>query len=168
MKMFQYHKFYLFDHYFKQYNYVFYLDCGIHIFQPISQLLQTKQPNTLLAHSDAYPQFEWKLKCQFDETQTKLFSELSSTYNLSQDYCQTTIMLYDTSIIDADTFQNLYDLAVKFPISKTNDQGIIALYYTQIKPHFKQIPVRNQETWFYDYLSRAKQFKYIMLKIVGS
>jgi len=117
-----------------------------------------------LAHSDAYPSYEWKLHNQFCKKNTEYFTKLSNTYNLHIDYCQTTIMLYDTKIIANDTYQNLYNLTIEYPISITNDQGIIALYFTNLKPVFEQIKTHDENTHFYDYLSRNYSNKYIMLK----
>lgn len=89
-----------------------------------------------------------------------------NTYNLNDDYFQTTIMLYDTKIIENDTYDNLLNLLIEYPISITNDQGIIALYFTNIQPLFKQIKTHNEILYFYDYLSRNKNNKYIMLKSI--
>ena len=65
---------------------------------------------------------------------------------------------YDTSIIDYNTYDELLKL--------TFEQGIIALYFTNIKPVFTQIKTYNETIYFYDYLSRNKNNKYIMLKMV--
>ncbi len=163
-KLFQYHKLYLFHSFFKQWNYIFYMDCGITIFSDITSILNEATPNILLAHSDAYPTYEWKLSIQFDQTQTDIFNKLKSQFNLEIDYFQTTIMLYDTNIIEYDTFHKLYDLMLQYPISNTNDQGIISLYFTCIKPFYKQLRIKNDNIYFYDYLSRDHSFHYIMLK----
>lgn len=163
-KTFQWHKLYLFDVFFKQWNYIFYIDCGMKIYSDISPIINIKCEKTLLAHSDAYPTYEWKLHNQFDKSNNDYFTNLSNSYNLNIDYFQTTIMLYDTNIINNDTFNNLFNLSVKYPICRTNEQGIIALYFTSIEPYFKQIQTHNENTHFYDYLSRNKNYKYIMLK----
>lgn len=162
-KKFQWHKLHLFNVFFKKWDYVFYLDCGITIFSNIEPLINSKLKNTLCAHSDTYPEYKWKLSIQFDTT-SLIYEELSSKFNLNIDYFQTTMMLYDTNIIEQDTFNNMYELSIKYPISKTNEQGIMALYFTNIKPCFKQIKLRNGKTHFYDYLSRNETNKYIMLK----
>jgi hypothetical protein len=164
-KQFQFHKLHLFNTFFKQWNYIFYLDCGITIFSDITPILNEITKNTLLAHSDAYPSYEWKLHDQFDKNYEKYFTKLNNTYNLNIDYFQTTIMLYDTKIINNDTYDNLLNLLIEYPISITNDQGIIALYFTNIQPLFKQIKTHNNNTYFYDYLSRNNK-KYIMLKSI--
>ena len=108
-KKFQWHKLHLFNTFFKQWDYVFYLDCGITIFSDVSPIINQIAENTLLAHSDAYPTFKWKLHDQFDRN-NKLFKKLNNTYNLNIDYFQTTIMIYDTKIIENDTYNNLLNL----------------------------------------------------------
>jgi hypothetical protein len=165
-KKFQWHKIYLFDVFFKQWDYILYLDCGITIFSDISPIINEVEENTLLAHSDAYPTYKWKLRTQFDEYNTEYFTPLDSMYDLNIDYFQTTMMLYDTRIIENDTLENLLHLSYEYPISKTNEQGIMALYFTNIQPHFKQIKTHNENTHFYDYLSRSPHNRYIMLKLV--
>jgi hypothetical protein len=164
-KLFQYHKLYLFHSFFKQWNYIFYIDCGITIFSDITPILNEVKPNVLFAHSDSYPLYDRKLKSQFDNTHPQFF-KLQLLYNLSVDYFQTTIMLYDTNIIENNTFDDLYKLMLEFPISITNDQGIISLYFTNVKPHFQQITIKNETTYFYDYLSRDNKLPYIMLKFI--
>jgi hypothetical protein len=124
------------------------------IFSNISPIINEITENTLLAHLEAYPTYEWKLHSQFDKTNTEYFTKLNNKYNLNKDYFQTSIMLYD----------NLLNLLIEYPISITNDQGIIALYFTNIQPLFKQIKTHNEHIYFYDYLSRNYNNKYIMLK----
>ena len=165
-KQFQFHKLHLFNIFFKKWNYIFYLDCGINIFSDISPIINELTENTLIAHSDAYPTYEWKLHNQFDKTNTEYFTKLNNKYNLNIDYFQTTIMLYDTKIIKDDTYDNLLNLLTEYPISITNDQGIIALYFTNIQPLFRQIKTHNEHIYFYDYLSRNQNNKYIMLKSI--
>lgn len=165
-KRFQWHKLHLFNTFFKQWNYIFYLDCGMNILSDISPILYEATENTLLAHSDAYPTYEWRLYNQFDNNVTEYFTKLDNTYNLNVDYFQTGIMLYDTKIIENNTYDNLLNLSIEYPISKTNEQGIIALYFINIKPLFKQIKIHNEHTYFYDFASRNYNNRYIMLKNV--
>ena len=134
------------------------------IFSDISPILNEKTEDTLLAHSDAYPSYKWKLHTQFCKNNREIYTKLHRTYNINIDYFQTTIMLFDTKIINDNTFSDLLRLSYEYPISITNEQGIIALYFTNIKPIFKQIKLYNEYTYFYDYLSRNKNYRYIMLK----
>lgn len=163
-KMFQYHKFYLFDTYFKQWDRILYLDCGITIFSDVLPILNEYQENMLLAHSDAYPTYVWKLHTQFIQDNLGFFDELVRKYDLSIDYFQTTMILFDTKIIDDDTVSNLIKLAEQHPVGITNDQAYISLYFTNVKPRWSQIRTCDESTFFYDYLSRESSNKYIMLK----
>lgn len=166
-KKFQWHKLHLFNTFFKKWNYIFYLDCGMKILSDVSPMINEgqnkKNTYSLLAHSDAYPSYEWKLHTQFDKTQ-ECFVELNNTYNLNIDYFQTGMMLYNTDIIKHDTYKNLFNLSIKYPISVTNEQGIMALYFTNIEPLFIQIKMHNEYTYFYDSTRRNKNNKYIMFK----
>lgn len=163
-KKFQWHKLHLFNTYFKQWDYIFYLDCGMNIFSDITPMINEAMPNTLLAHSDAYPTYERKLSCQFDNTNIEYYSKLNNTYNLDVDYFQSGILLYDTNIIENNTFDNLMNLSIEYPIATANEQSIMALYFTNIKPHYKQIKIKNKQTYFYDYCKRNNDDKYIMVK----
>ena len=163
-KLFQYHKFHVFSSFFKQWDTVFYIDSGMQIFSDIRPMLNSNESNKLLAHSDAYPTYVWRLSDQFDNRYSDYYQSLSENFNLDIDYFQTGIMLYDTSIISDNTVENLYDLAVKYPICSTHDQGVIALYFTNVVPVWKQIPLRNESTFFYDFSKRGGNDPFIMVK----
>jgi hypothetical protein len=162
-KRFQYHKLHLFNTFFKHWDTIFYIDCGATIFSDIKPILDTRQPGRFLAHSDAYPTYVNKLHCQFTKD-LPYFDILNSTYDISGDYPQSTIMLYDTSIITESTFDDLYNLTVQFPNSQTNDQGIIALYFSSIRKIWTQIPIENTTHYLYDFMHRTRDKPYIILK----
>jgi hypothetical protein len=166
-KKFQYHKLNLFNTFFKQWDYVFYIDSGMKVYSSIMPIVNARREGKFLAHSDAYPDYNYNLEFQFIK-EDPLFFELSKKYNFGVDFPQTTIMLYDTSILDEKTFTDLVELAEECKISKTNDQGIIALYYTNIKPLWEQIQLEDENTWFYDYELRPNKTNkpHIMLKRV--
>jgi hypothetical protein len=166
-KKFQYHKLNLFNVFFKQWDYIFYMDVGMKVFCSIDPIIKARKPGKFLAHSDAYPDYTYDLSIQF-ANDDPLFEIISKKYNLHTDFPQTTIMLYDTSIINANTFDDLVNLAEECMISRTNDQGIIALYFTVIKKLWEQIQLENESNWFYDYNLRPNKTNkpHIMLKNV--
>lgn len=153
-------KFNLFKTYFKKWDFIFYMDCGIRIYDDISPMVNEATKSKLLAHSDAYPTYEWKLRIQFNED-----SELNKMYDLNTDYFQSTIMLFCTNIIEHNTFTEILDLVNKYPTGRTNDQCYLSLYFILVKPRWEQIKIKNENTYFYDYLSRNNENKYIMLKL---
>jgi hypothetical protein len=160
-KLFQYHKYHLFTPFFKQWHYVFYIDCGAKIFAPIAPILERAKPGFLLAHSDAYPAYQWKLSGQF---RNLVPDEMAKRWDLNVDYFQSTIMLFDTTIIEDDTFISLCDLTEAYPVSGTNDQGILNLYFICVKNKWEQIPLGNADTYFYDFNIRNTDKPYIMTK----
>jgi hypothetical protein len=162
-KRFQYHKLYLFDKFFKQWDTILYLDCGISILADVAPLIAERKANRFLAHSDAFPAFEWKLNSQFTKDQP-FYTKLESMYNLSDDYPQTTIMLYDTAIITDTTFDDLWNLYLEFPNSRSNDQGIIALYMSVIKKLWTPFPIQNTTHYLYDFSRRMYDKPYIAIK----
>ena len=81
------------------------------------------------------------------------------------DYFQTTILYYDTSIIYDRLYNNLYELACKYPISRTNEQGIMALYFINIENRWEQIQIQDDIQYYYDYMKRSNNKPYIMHKI---
>jgi hypothetical protein len=160
-------KFNLFNTYFKKWKYILYLDCGMNILSDINQILNEATDNTLLAHSDAYPEYKWKLSGQLNKTKYDyIFNKLNNLYNLNIDYFQSGIMLYHTNIIKKDTFSEIVKLLNEFPIGITNDQCYLSIYFIIIKNVWKQIPLKNSKTNFYDYMSRKENDnKYIIVKV---
>ncbi len=167
-RKFQYQKFYIMHTFFKRWTNVIYLDAGIKIHGNIYRLLnKCKEKNVLYAHSDCYPFYDWPLSNQFcldlDENLTSL---LKQTYDLSCNYFQSTIMVYDTAIIQEDTVARLFYLRELFPFSMRNDQGIFNLYFLKERNLWRQLPIADEEGLLYDYHNRnglAKE-KYLMLK----
>lgn len=164
MKRFQWHKLYVFDNYFKKWDFILYMDTGMYIYNDISNIIAEREKGKIIAHNDTYPTFVWKLKGQFDLRYTDIFNDLNNSFNLNIDYFQTGMMLFDTKIIEEDTFKNLLALANKYPISRTNEQGIIALYFVDIKKLWKPLRITNDYFHLYDYDKRNKNADYVMTK----
>ncbi len=166
-KTFQFHKFYVFSEYFKQWDKVFYIDAGMHILKPIKKMIDIDCTNKLLAHSDSYPYYKNKLDCQFEKVSyPEVYKNLKNNFKLNIDFFQSGILLFDSNIINSDTLDNLIELSNKYFISKTNEQGIMNLLFNCKLKIWNQIQIRDAETFFYDLWERPKQKKenYIMLK----
>lgn len=164
-KAVQYQKFNLFDTYFKRWEYILYCDAGVKIYDNVKPVFDCRKSGKLLAHSDAYESYEWKLSTQFDQTHPA-FSSLQAKYDLNCDYPQSTLMLYDTSIIDSNTKSELIELTKEYPISITNDQGVVALYFVCVKKIWEQIKLGDDRAWYYDFQLRdfKKDKPHIILK----
>jgi hypothetical protein len=167
-KLFQWHKLNLFNIFFKRWEYIFYIDCGMKIFNDITPMINTIKEGILLAHSDSYPTYKRKLIDQFDMTINPIANKLLKRFGKGVliDYFQTGILLFDSKIIEENTIEELINLAEEFPITKTNEQGIMALYFTNIKPIWKQIPLEDKVTKYYDFCRRRNPYRkpYIIYK----
>ena len=150
-KPFQWHKIHLFDKNLKIWKYIFYMDINMNIHYDLNPILNTLPINKLFARADSYPNYDKKLKSQFYEN-SKLFNQLSKDFNLEvRDYFQTGIMFFDTSIVDKNTKSELISLVEKYPISITNEQGIMNLYFAHINNFYRELPSQLDgfETYFY-------------------
>jgi hypothetical protein len=101
----------------------------------------------------------------------ELFNDMEksnlSKYDLNVDYFQGTMFIYDTKIIDSNTVNDLFELAFKYKLSRRMDQGILNLYFTSERNLWKQIPIKDDYGFLYDYLIRSpySRHDYLMLKI---
>jgi hypothetical protein len=164
-----YMKFFIFDTFFKKWDIVFYVDSGISINHPLERIKENCEPdNILYAHSDSYPVYEWKLKRQFNLElfDKKNADEFVSKYNLDIDYFQSTVLIFDTNIIENDTVDRLFELANKYKFSYRVDQGIMNLLFNCEKNIWKTMPLKDEKGFLYDYLVRVgyNRNDYIMLK----
>ena len=167
-KMFCFHKFYLFDLYFKKWRKIFYLDCGMNIYKPIEPFFHINCDNKVLANSDSQPKYKWKLNIQFNQNSyPEIYQKLSQNFELNIDYFQSTILVYDTNIIEYDTFDRLRNLLYEYPIGMTNDQAIMNLLFNCQLKIWEQVPLKRKNNYLYDYKTRRKRTRgdYIMLKI---
>jgi len=178
-KLFQYHKFHLFQDYFRKWDRILYLDVGMKIFQPVAPIFSLCKPGNILAHSDSWPSGKWRLIDQFHSMiDFGAYEELCESYPtdiLMGDYFQTTMMLFSPkSIICGNTFDELIELVEKYPISCTNDQGIIALYFISRGqwiplPTTMKVPSvgnakKMEDVYTYDFCVRNGDMPYIMTK----
>jgi len=150
-KKFQWHKLHLFDEKLKQWDRILYLDINMNIHYELKSILEINVDNTFMARADAYPIYDRDLSSQFDST-NKLFYSLKNKYDLSiVNYFQTGVMYFDTKIIDNDTKKEIQEIVENYPISITNEQGVLNLYFIHTKGVFKELPSKIGEytTYFY-------------------
>ena len=130
----------------------------MHIHHDINQILQELPKEKLYARADGYPEYKNKLSSQFDLSINE-FSNIKNKYDLEIDYYfQTGILFYDTSIIQDDTKLNILSLVEEFPISITNEQGIMNLYFIFEKNQYEELPTKIGDylTYYYWLVSGKK------------
>lgn len=150
-KNFQWQKLYLFHNKIKKWKYIFYMDINMNIHHDINPILSIKPNKKLFARADGFPDYKWKLKTQFDKSHSK-FNDLYKKYNLEiTNYFQTGVIFFDTSIVKNNTLSEIKLLVQKFPISITNEQGILNLYFIFEKNQYEQLIdfLNGQLSYFY-------------------
>ncbi len=150
-KSYQWNKLHLFDEQMKKWRYIFYIDVNMHFHGDINDILNNPPQKKLLARADSYPNYEKKLVSQFDVTQES-FQKLSIKYDLEiKNYFQTGIMFFDTSIINSSTKNDLINLTNEFPLSITNEQGIMNLHFIFDRSLYQELPITisDKTTYFY-------------------
>jgi len=162
-KKFQWHKLHIFNVFFKKWDYVFYLDCGMKIHQDVSPILNLRKENSIVAQSDNIPDNGWNLGVQFDKT-NPLFQSLNENFNLGIDYFQSGLMLFDSNLITDTLFDEFIKLVDEYPITKTNEQSYIALYFTNIKKVWCATPLGDEEKYYYHPFRIGKDKNYIITK----
>ena len=156
-KNFQWHKLYLFHKKIKQWKYIFYLDINMNIHHDINPIISIKPQNSIFARADSFPNYNWKLKTQFDNNH-KLFKKLEDEYNLEiTNYFQTGILYFDTNIVNDKTLREILLLIKKFPISITNEQGILNIYFIFEKLQYKELVENINGKLSYFYWKNNKQ-----------
>ena len=168
-KKFQWHKIHLFDKRLKKWKYIFYLDINMRIHFDINLILYEKPNDSFFARSDSYPEYNKTLSSQFDVGQP-LYQKLSNKYDLNiSNYFQTGVMYFDTSIIKNNTKEEILDLIDKFPISITNEQGILNIYLIYIRNLYVELNKEIGEFLTYYYwlvkdkkiiITKQNRFKY--------
>ena len=150
-KKFQWHKINLFDERLKKWKYIFYLDINMNIHYDINPILELRPKNELLARSDSYPEYERKLESQFYKD-GYIYQKLEKKFDLNKtNYFQTGLMYFDTNIIKLNTKKDLVSLIEEYPISYTNEQGIMNLYFDSINKQYRELPAQIEGfiTYFY-------------------
>lgn len=165
-KTFQWQKINIFSPFLKKWKKIVYIDSGMHIFKDINSLFSFCRPGVILAHCDDYPYYKNCLENQFNKTSyPELFETLKSNYNLQRLTYATGILIFESNIIEENTIIDLIKLAKKYHISRTNEQGIMNLYFQNI---FSQIPICKDGVFTYDIILwndlGRKYEEYMMMK----
>ena len=152
-------KFNIFDIYFKQWDTVFYLDAGAVILGDLGRFKASCIPNgCLYAHSDAYPIYERKLSGQFAFELIDPFDAdtMKRTYAMECDYFQSTVMIFDSSILQPGISDTLFEMYERYPNSLTGDQAILNLYFTLQYPIWKPLQLKDEYGFLYDFHERDR------------
>jgi hypothetical protein len=157
-KNFQWFKLNLFDTALKNWKFILYLDVNLTIHHDINPLLNYLPNKKIYARADSYPNYNRKLKTQFDSRQPE-YKEINRRYNLEDvNYFQSGLLFFDTSIIKDNTKKEIIELAKQYPISVTNEQGILNLYFQENSIFYEELPeyIDGYLTYYYWKLKDTK------------
>ena len=134
-KLTQWDKFYAFDPFFAQWDKVIFIDAGLRVFDKIQYLADLPCNNVLMAPDDAAPydtQKRFNNVIEVDrnpEVVAKLYQEYGQEI-IGERYFLNCIWMYDTSILQQITVQELIDTMNKYPICRCNEMTIMNLLIT--------------------------------------
>ena len=172
-KLIQFSKWRVFDSEFKKYKSLLYLDAGMHISHPISQVFSVPHENAFVGPDDRFPFDDpsKNFKRQWDETSmpehffklSEYCKEIDPELMEQKGYFLNCMWLMDTKLIQHDTQQQLLALTKRFPISKTNEMAVMNLYFYK---NWKPLPEKMGDLRIFDWTERGgyKNKDYILLK----
>ena len=134
-KLYQWDKFYVFADYFRKWKRVVFLDAGMRILDTVSPLLELPYEGKFLAPDDSDPYDNGRrFRIQFDlvgnpDARDRLFQEYPQSV-FDEKYFLNCVFVYDTSILDVVTIDDLVRAMDEYPIAKCNEMTIINLLIT--------------------------------------
>ena len=76
------------------------------------------------------------------------------------------MFIYDTKILEEDTVNKLFELNNEYPIAVRMDQGILNLHFMCERDIWKQLPLKDEKGFLYDFQERDGHARkeYLILK----
>jgi len=134
-KLTQWDKFYVFHHWFQQWERVIYLDAGLRVFDKIQYLADIPCEGVIMAPDDA-PSYDTQKRfggiIETDRNPAvvaRLFEEYGESI-LQERYFLNCIWMYDTTLLSMVSLPILVDQMNKYPICRCNEMTIMNLVFT--------------------------------------
>lgn len=134
-KLTQWDKFYVFSDFFKKWNRVIYFDAGLRVLDSVSNLVDLDCTGVIMAPDDSAPYDTEKRFGAIIETDkntsvvTTLFEEYSPDI-LKERFFLNCIWMYDTTLLQTVSLEDLEDAMNRFPICRCNEMTIMNLIFT--------------------------------------
>lgn len=159
----------VFSDYFKRWDRVLWMDARNGVHWPLAPFFDTIDcTGVLMASPDAWPHLvdQWTLTMQFQPgCNLTLFDEIKAEYHpFDREYFQSTLMLFDTAIISAQTLREVAQLYYRISTIALGDQGVFAVYWHHSRGLYRQLPYRLPETLQipFDFVPRLPDARYIV------
>lgn len=126
----QWNKLFIFDEYFKQWDYILFVDAGLRFFDRLDYFFPQLEPGKLIAMDDGYPEYTKKFNTQIELSNIPVVDKLKQIFDINSSYFLNCLFMFDTSLISNDTLSQLINLMNEYPICKTNEMAIMNIYFT--------------------------------------
>jgi hypothetical protein len=148
---FYYANFFIFDTFFKKWDFIFYMDCDFTIFKNVNEIFSEDEMKSKCLYADIEPFKIYDYLCQGykKNEKDKKLSSLSNQYDLNRYGFNAGFLGFNTSLINENTLKDLINL--KDNIQEVNnhctigsDQPVFNLYFIN---DFK--PIENKKISFW-------------------
>lgn len=139
----QWNKLLLFDQFWKYWKRIIFFDAGLRIFNKIDYFLSVPYEKSIVALDDSHPEDVKRFGCQLELSNKKIIGELIQKYGniLEERYFLNCCWICDTQIIEKNTLSDLLDLINRYPVCRTNEMGIMNIYFTFEKKIWKSLEI---------------------------
>lgn len=174
-KVYQWDKLHVFTEFFKSWRRIIFLDAGSRVFRPVAPLLFLEYEGKIIAPDDSDPYDNGnRLMCQFDfeanPAVARRFHREFGVECLQSRYFLNCFFIFDTTIIQENTFDLMTKWMTEFPISCCNEMGIMNLYFTVKHKLWSSLPQQTNEGTYYfgwnehNYRVRPTADQFIVIK----
>lgn len=129
IKVTQWEKLHVFDQYFKRWERIVFVDAGLRILDSLENFLCLEWKGKLLAQDDTWNDATKRFGCQLEMTNNPdilhTYVEVFGKECLQEPFFLNCMWIYDTSILEIVTKQELLDTMNKFPLWRTNEMGVM-------------------------------------------
>jgi len=144
-------KFFIFDKFFKNWDFVTYLDCDFTIYGDLNTIIDKKTITQPVLNVEMEPFKIHEYFCQGwnKSDKSKALKELYKNYNLNKFGFNSGYMSFNTSLIDDNTLDNIFELSqdlyrINNHCEIGSDQPVLNLYFIN-----EVNPIKNQKVSFW-------------------
>lgn len=158
-KLYQWDKLQVFKPYFRQWDRIVFLDAGMRVFNPVQPLLELEWKGKFLAPDDSEPydnglRFITQLDVDANpEVTEKVFTDFSKDI-LDKHYFINCIFVFDTTLLDKVSYQEMEDAMNEYPICMCNEMGIMNLIFAYKFDVWSPFPEKVGDKYLYGWCER--------------
>lgn len=145
-KVQQWEKFHVFDPYFLQWSRIVFLDAGLRVLDDVSHLLSLDYKNKILAPKDGKLYDHSPFQCQLSYSRPEVIEDVKKMFGefiLQENYMLNCMWIYDTSILQICSKNDLIDAMNTYPCCKTNEMGIMNLLFHFKHRLWERLPIKT-------------------------